>query len=190
MGWVEIRTPTVWIAGNYAEWWYADALAEAKAEPSTLKELWGVRRREVIFATCFAESYLFEWVRDECLGRDYERVLEYFPLDKRRPLADRWKAVTLALFNDGLLSRRPDFSDRGWTEFLRLLRVRNGLIHGSASRPEVPAAPSYLESQQPVPTLKELALLGSGWATSTAAGQARRLHQLIGRAPPHWLEEV
>jgi len=63
---------TPWITASFADRWYADALAEAKKDGADS------RRREIVFAVACAECYLFEWVRDTVLNRDYRRLNQYF----------------------------------------------------------------------------------------------------------------
>jgi hypothetical protein len=57
-------TPTIWLTYPFAKEWFEDALHEAKTGIDH-----NARRREIVFAVCFAESYLFEWVRDQVLDR-------------------------------------------------------------------------------------------------------------------------
>lgn len=65
-----VTGPTVWLSDNFAQDWFADALNEARTEQDH-----NSRRREIIFATCFAESYIFEWVRHVV---EIEEVNNYF----------------------------------------------------------------------------------------------------------------
>ena len=66
--------PTIWQTYSFAPEWFADALHEAGQTGNH-----HARRREIIFAVCFAESYLVEWVRDEVLNRDFNLLNQYFP---------------------------------------------------------------------------------------------------------------
>ena len=79
------------IITHWAKAWFADALDEAKKTQDPQ-----ARRREILFAVCFAESYLFEWVRDVVLaGKDPEDLNRYFPPVPRRwrRLPEKWKKV-------------------------------------------------------------------------------------------------
>ena len=67
---------TVWLTYNWAPEWLADAHMAAQTT-TVAEDRKHSRRREILFAACFAESYLFEWVRDEVLDRDFE-ALERF----------------------------------------------------------------------------------------------------------------
>jgi hypothetical protein len=49
-----------------------DWLRDARSEAMLLEDI-DSRRREIVFAVCFIESYLFEWVRDDVLCRNYLR---------------------------------------------------------------------------------------------------------------------
>src|SRR5919112_3743691 len=64
---------TVWLTYSFAPEWFEDALNEAKRGADH-----NARRREIVFAVCCAESYLFEWVRDEIIGKsNMERLMKY-----------------------------------------------------------------------------------------------------------------
>lgn len=72
--------PIVWLSAHFALYWYQDAWAEAKNTGDTQ-----FRRREILFSLAAAESYLLEWVRDEVLNRDFQKLDHYFPPEERRP---------------------------------------------------------------------------------------------------------
>jgi hypothetical protein len=76
---MELGTVTAWKSYSFAPEWFADASREAGVEGSPGLERRGARRREVLFAVCAAESYVFEWVRDTVLNRDFEKLKKYFP---------------------------------------------------------------------------------------------------------------
>jgi hypothetical protein len=65
---------TLWVTYSFASDWLSDAKSEAATPLSAAS-----RRREVLFAVCFAESYLYEWVRDRVLERDFARLAGFFP---------------------------------------------------------------------------------------------------------------
>ena len=48
----------LWRSASWASRWFADASREAHIGPDV-----DARRREIVFAVCFVESYLFEWTR-------------------------------------------------------------------------------------------------------------------------------
>ena len=87
-----------------------------------------------MFAVCFAESYLFEWMRNDILpalrreglnlkkSGDIERSIEfkrrgefqrltgyYFPVDKRRGLLERWITVPARAFAEFERTDLPSF---------------------------------------------------------------------------------
>src|SRR5437763_1505475 len=64
---------TLWLTYSFAPEWFEDALHEARTGQEH-----HARRREIVFAVCFAESYLLEWVRDEVLKGDFPRLNRYF----------------------------------------------------------------------------------------------------------------
>jgi len=132
---------TVWLTYSFAPEWFEDALHEAKTDTNH-----NARRREIVFAVCCAESYLFEWVRDSILDkRDFEKLVKYlsecFPPGRRDGVIDKWKDVPKKLQNDGFIPAVPDFSQAYWREFRQLVEMRNGLVHALASRPETAQQP-------------------------------------------------
>ena len=67
---------TIWQSCSWARDWFDDAFDAAKQADHR------ARRREIIFSVCFAETYLFECVRDEILKRDFVKLATYFPFGK------------------------------------------------------------------------------------------------------------
>ena len=63
---------TFWLHASFASKWFGDAHREAALEGGD------ARRREILLAVCFVESYLLEWTRDEALRRDYRALSRYF----------------------------------------------------------------------------------------------------------------
>jgi hypothetical protein len=49
---------TLWQTYSYGFEWFSDAVDQAGQRGH------GCRRREIVFAVCAAETYLFEWVRE------------------------------------------------------------------------------------------------------------------------------
>lgn len=171
--------PTLWMAGNFARDWLADAKKEASGTDRHAK------RREIIFSVCFLESYLLEWVRDQVLGTDrYDRLATYFPERDKQGLRDRWKDVSKRLRDDGLTEATPDFSTSGaWQEFVLLFDLRNWLCHASASRP---ISASFNEG-----LMQDFHGRPNGWAVDVAIRNVRELHQAAGdKFPvPEWIDE-
>ena len=172
--------PTVWVSANFAELWYRDALKEAAGNDGDHST-----RREIVFSASFLESYIFEWVRTIC----FDRLNEYFPPTPRykndprfrRTLKDKWKFVPLDLHNDGILAKAPrlDLSELG-----ALMQYRNGLVHGSASRPSTAGLPM---AATPIPNIDELKRISHGWALSVAKTLVIELHAQLGTKPPPYL---
>lgn len=168
----------IWTASCFSRSWYEDARTEAAvSEPNA-------RRREIIFAVCCAECYLFEWVRDEILRRDYQRLTHYFPIPDKDGIYERWRRVTRALREECLIRQLPDDSDAHGPAWNLLLRYRNGLTHASASRPD---ATGQSEKKRPTPSPQDLELLEPGWAMDVVAERIRRLHTAARSLPPDWL---
>jgi len=122
--------PTLWLHATFAPAWFQDAQRES-ALPGI-----DARRHEILFAVCFIESYLLEWTRDQPLKRDFKALANYLPLDDRRGIIDRWKAVTRALHSNGLIPAHPDYlHSSAWADFIKLVRFRDGLCtHALADR--------------------------------------------------------
>jgi hypothetical protein len=176
-----VGTLTVWLSYNFAPEWFQDALHEAKTGGDH-----HTRRREIVFAVCFAESYLVEWVRDEVLNRDFQRLNRYFPPGQIRSVTEKWKEVPKQLKTDGLIPAVPDLGQTYWRDWVNLVEIRNGLVHARSSRPETSLQP---EKEKPFPSKGDLDQLPAGWATKVAITLVKRLHDAIGTTTPAWLVE-
>jgi len=136
---------------------------------------------------CFAESYLFEWVRDVVLaGKDPEDLNRYFlPIQRRwRRLPEKWKKVINQLHCDDRIQGVLDFRAQPWKRFLRPLEKRNGLVHARASRPETSGRP---EEEKPSPTMRELTAMEASCPTRVVVDLVEQLHKATGTDAPAWL---
>jgi hypothetical protein len=177
-----VGTPTIWLTYRFAAEWFNDALQEARTGMDHHS-----RRREVIFAVCTAESYILEWIRDEVLNRDFQRLNNYFPPGRWMNVTDKWKKIPKQLLRDGLIPRIPNLENPGyWGEWLKLIEYRNGLIHARASRPETA---SLSEIEKPVPSKALLDSMSAGWPTRVVVELIRRLHAAVGTLVPGWVQE-
>jgi hypothetical protein len=172
-------TVELWATASFARAWFSDALGEAGVANDP-----DARRREIVFAVCFAESYLLEWVRDEVLRREFAQLSKYFQPGQQIPVVDRWKNVTHDLLRDGKIPAKPDWGKRFWEDFDRLAKMRNGLIHARASRPD---SAKLSDQEKPYPRSEELHRLEAGWATETVRNLAAELHRTTGTTSPPWL---
>jgi hypothetical protein len=107
----------VWMTYSFAREWFEDALHEAKTGTDH-----NARRREMVFAVCFAESYLFEWVRDDIFDRkDFEKLVaslnQVFPPGQEQPVLEKWKDVPKKLLSSGLIPAAPNLGQPYWEEF-------------------------------------------------------------------------
>ena len=102
-------TPTLWVVNSFAPEWFQDALHEARTGYD-----YHARRREILFAVCFAESYLVEWVRDFVLKRDFGKLNSYFPPDQRKTVTEKWKDVPKRLLTDNLIPAVPNLNQPYW----------------------------------------------------------------------------
>jgi len=171
----------VWLTYSFAPEWFKDALNEARTGSDHHS-----RRREILFAVCCVESYLFEWTRDEVLNRKFDELKKYFPYRDRQGIPDRWKKVIKDLKKDNRISKSPDFKDERWQKFKKLVKYRNGLVHGSPSRPETSPLG---DNQKPVPSKTMLEQLEAGWAVKIVIQLIRHLHEAVGTSTPQWLVE-
>jgi hypothetical protein len=174
--------PVLWVKYSFSRDWFLDAVSE-----STSPSHWKLRRREIIFAVCFAESYLLEWVRDEILKQNFEKLFDYFPVDERIGIIDRWKNVIKRLAEDGLIEKSPDFGQPYWEEFKKLVDFRNGLIHANISKPHSAA---LKQKERPYPTAEMLEKLEPGWPTNTVRELVIQLHKAVGTDSPTWLQST
>ena len=161
--------------------WYADAVPQVQEAGRA------ARRREILFAVCCAESYLFEWVLNDILGmrKDrFEKIFEYFPLESKKSITQQWKEVPKQLRSEGLISGVLDMSDFHGPDWHRLIKYRNGFVHASASRPVSASAP---DTPAPVPTITDLEGLVPGWALGVVVQHIRRLHDAVETPVPEWL---
>jgi hypothetical protein len=176
---VQGQSVGLWKYGTYAPAWFADAKREASLE-NDQAEL-----REIIFAVCTVESYLFEWVRDDVLNGKFRLLTHYFPVNQRPiGITERWKQVINHLHEDGSIPGKPNFGEHYWEEFIKLVDFRNGLVHGRASRPETAG---LSEAELPEPTAEELLEKGHGWAVKVVREVIKKLHEAVGTIPPGWI---
>jgi hypothetical protein len=167
-------TLTIWLTYPFAKEWFQDALHEAKTGTDH-----NARRREIVFAVCFAESYLFEWIRDQVLDRsDFQKLVrdlnQYFPPGKWQSITDKWKYIPKRLLSDGLVPAAPDLSQSYWEHFTKLVDMRHGLVHARSSRPETTRLP---EREKPLPSKEDLDKLPAGWATQVVVTLVKELHK-------------
>lgn len=172
--------PTAWLTYKFAPEWFVDALREARTGADH-----HARRREILFSVCCAESYLLEWVRDEVLNRDFQKLNHYFPPGNVRNVTTKWKEVPKQLLVDGSITSIPDLSGSYWENWLELVHYRNGLIHARSSRPETASLP---DEQRPVPSKTTLDNLQAGWSVRVVVELIGQLHKAVGTATPSWLE--
>jgi len=168
----------LWAWSAYAAFWFKDALHEAKLDDPD------ARRREIVFAVCVAESYLFEWVQGKVLCYDFSQINRYFPPRKHRNVTERWKEVLSELFNDGKIKAVPDWSKPFWSDFSKLTTMRNGLVHGGASRAETT---QQSRDEKPYPSIGDLRTMDAGWPTRVVVSLVKELHNTVGTPPPTWL---
>lgn len=177
-----VGIPTVWQADNFAEDWFTDALAEAQRGANDHQS----RRRGIIFAVCFAESYIFEWGRRQL---QIEEIGQYFPQERRfsrdpryrRSVVEQWRALPKDLYDAGKISQLPKLD---LSMFSVLVDYRNGLVHAHSSRPRIAGQPVA----RAIPTKEVLAKLESGWAVKIVADLVTDFHRGLGTPLPTYLQ--
>ncbi len=169
----------IMMSAHFAQSWFEDALREAKILDDV-----HARRREIVFAVCFAETYLFEWVRDEVVRGDVRKLNTYFQPGKFRRIEEKWKDIPKELAADSLIAAAPNQGDSNWQNFLEVVAFRHGLVHAAASRPHSGDLP---QKERAVPTMEDLSGLTPGWALAVVVNLIRRLHDAIQTTPPKWL---
>jgi len=176
-------TITSWNCCSFAPEWFKDALSEARTgqDHNSL-------RREIVFAVCFVESYLFEWVRDEVLNRDFNELRKYFPPKDHQGIRERWKKVIKHLEDNDKIPKAPSFARSDWCNFVKLVKYRDGLVHAGPSRPET-KSPMSQARVPPEPSKTELDQRPAGWAVSVVVKLVRHLHDAVGTPPPEWLAD-
>jgi hypothetical protein len=180
-----VPAPTVWLTYSWAPIWFGDALDEARSTPPE-GQVAHTRGREILFATCFVESYLLEWVRDSVLRRDYRELVQYFPPGRKWDFFHKWADIPKQLRRDGLIPAVPLVGDRHGEDWNRLKDYRDGLVHARSSRPQTSAQP---KGEEPHPAVDELLELPAGWALGVVIERVRSLHRAAGTDPPSWLTD-
>ena len=178
---IEGKDVTFWLSDNFSKDWYEDSYHEATAGKDHHST-----QREIIFSTCFLESYIFEWARGLI---QIEEIEDFFPSKPRykddpkyrRKLKDKWKNIPRELYEAGKISKIPslDLSGLG-----NLLKYRHGLVHAASSRP---VTDSQTAVAQGFPTKGDLRKLSPGWATRIAHDLVESLHTEMGTPIPEYL---
>jgi hypothetical protein len=171
----------LWQTYSFAPEWLNDALNEAKSDGVNY------RRREILFAVAFAESYLVEWVRDDLLKRDYTKFKDYFPFGKKVNAVEKWKEIPKKLAADNHIKRTPDLKQPFWCNWTTLVKYRDGLVHAVASRPERTSLPP---EGRPVPPTSHLEPLKPGWAVDIVIQLVEEFHNAAGTPIPEWIKKA
>jgi len=172
----------LWSHQTFAPEWFKDALYEAQNSNG-----YNSIRREIIFAVAFAESYLFEWLRDDIFKGNYNKLLTYCYLFREiRSLKEKWKEIPKKLYNDKLIVNIPKIENikQEWDEFDKVIKYRNGLSHGTSSIPQNLSLPT---GESTVPPLGELHKISPGWAIKTITGVIKQFHKAASMPTPEWL---
>lgn len=185
---------TAIVMSDFAKDWFEDARNEATRETDNDIAAAAARRREIIFAVCALESYLFEWVRDILLLQAppvdlLAALYKYFPQRQKKPITEKWKDIPKMLCDDKLIKKVPDLSGQTWKMFKEDLYEcrRNNLIHAGASRPKKEVKP-YLDPPAPSTNWKaELGRFPAGWAVGIVTTLIEDLNDKAGTHAPSWL---
>jgi len=158
-----------------------DALNEIEIEDGQ-----NSRRREILFAVCFSESYIIEWVRDEIFAGNIKGFVEKFASGRKFGGAYQiWTVILEKLKKEKLIPETVDLTaEPCWTEFRNLRYYRNELVHGAASLPEGNTL-NYGKERLLPPS--ELSKLKPCWAIGVTIELVKCLHKAVGTSPPEWL---
>ena len=166
-------------ASRFSNRWFVDTLEQSRLPGQD------ARRREIVFAVCLAETYLFEWVLHDICHNDWDSALKYFPPDGRRGVDEKWRQVPKALAADGRLKAAPDLGGPHGEDWLELVDRRDALSHAAVSRPLT------RQSDDPTPMVLpsfELEAIPPGWALRIIVDRITRLHDAAGTPRPPWLK--
>jgi hypothetical protein len=163
----------VGLGKHFARNWLDDARREARNDGRD------ARRREIVFAACFVESYLVEWVRDR-VYRDEKDRLEKTEQLLARPIRTgiekRLKKVVRQLKEQNrITSDAFNCSGGWWQDFGDLVELRNWLVDGRAS---IPARNGRQLNEHSLRSL--LDSLQPEWAVKTALEVTRQLDSATG----------
>jgi hypothetical protein len=174
-----IGTPELWSFYSFAPEWFNDALQESRLTGHA------ARRREILFSVCCAESYIFEWVRDEVLQRDPNLLSKYFKPGVKRGVKEKFRDVPKDLKRDGYIVGTLDCSTATWNKFRTLVDYRDGLVHARASRPY---SAKLTGDEKPLPTKQNLDSYPPGEAVETVRRLIQKLHEDTRTKPLTWLK--
>jgi len=163
---------------TFAPEWIDEAKREAAVQG------YQARRREIVFAQCFVESYLFEWIRDKVVKGAFGKIPNYST--KGRGIRNRWMGAVNKVCQERSIAP-PSWDARYWTDFSRLVCYRNGLVHGKASWPTLISQPTIRVGPRPEPSKETLEKLPPGWAVEIVVELVRQLHKTLGTPAPSWL---
>jgi len=165
-------------ASHFSDRWFADAREQSRLPGQD------ARRREILFAVCVAETYLFEWVLHEVFRDDWDGATKFFPESARRGVHEKWQEVPKELVADHRLPATPDLGGPHGSDWLKLVGLRDALMHAAVSRPRVRMG----DDPAPMTTSSgELEALAPGWALGVVVDRIHRLHSAAVTPPPSWL---
>lgn len=166
------------VTSSFAPSWYKDALNEGLTGKDR-----NSRQREILFAVCFAETYIFEWVRDNVFKTDSDGLIKCFA---GKGLKEKWKVLN-SLSDDKKIKGKIDFGKNiNWQKFCGLIKLRNALVHASMSIPESSSPSDFIKQY---PTTSDLNKYPNGLAVKVVYNLVKDLHEAVATSPPDWLCE-
>ena len=169
--------PELWVSENYARDWYQDALDEA--HPGSGPD---ARRREILFATCFAESFIIEWARNKLTVKPINSLIRKVD---GCSLRKKWETVLQELHGGGKIKKCPRLKPQ-LDRLAELVKYRNGLVHALGSRP---ANDKQAPQNEPFPRKKDLQSLPAGWAVQIVFDLVSELCNRTDERVPTYLKE-
>lgn len=174
----KIGSVQFWHTASFKYQWLRDTLLESEIDGLDH------RRKEVIFAVCFLETFLYEWVREDILKNDYRELATFFPPDRKKGIFSKCKIVFNDLQKAGKVRQGPDWGAAPWQNFTKLVDLRDALIHAAVSRPLQDTDGLVPEK---IHEISSFLKLKPGWALSVVVTLATEFYKAAPIDVPSWL---
>lgn len=174
----KIGAPQFWHTASFGQAWLKDTYLESKVDGLDH------RRKEVICAVCFLETFLFEWVRDEILKKDYKALDTFFPPGRAMGISGKCNRVFRDLLKENKIKEIPNWGTAPWANFKRLVAIRDALIHAAVSRP---FQDDDSATEEKLPEVSNFIGLEAGWALNVVTTLAVEFYKAAHMDVAPWL---
>lgn len=174
----KIGTPQFWHTASFGQSWLKDTYLESKVDGLDH------RRKEVICAVCFLETFLFEWVRDDILEKDYKALATFFPPGRTMGISGKCNLVFKDLLKDNKIKEIPNRGTAIWANFKRLVAIRDALIHAAVSRPFQDGDSA---TEEKTPEISNFIGLQAGWALNVVTTLAAEFYRAAQMDVAPWI---